>query len=281
MTELSSRTLLTEATTSLESVGIESARLDAEVLLAHACGIARAMLLSGIVVSTESATRFRAMLGRRMSREPVAYIIGAKEFFSLDFEVTPAVLIPRPETELLVEAALEFVASAHDCNVLDIGTGSGAIAIALAFNAPKTTIDATDISPDALAVARRNAQRHRCEDRVRFLEADLFPSDPSRFNLIVSNPPYVAATALMTLQPEIRQHEPHTALIDGSDGLEFYRRIAVSSRERLKSGGAVMVEVGAGQAPEVEALFRRAGFSNIDAIRDLARIERVIRARRS
>lgn len=268
----------------LTAAGIETARLDAEVLLAHACGISRATLLAGFDVDARAAEKFRRMIARRAAREPLAYIVGSKEFFSLDFEVTPAVLIPRPETETLVESALKFLsakpgAHALDMNVLDIGTGSGAIAIAIAANAPKVRIKATDISKEALEVARRNATRHRCDDRVDFIDANLFPDPVSRFDLIVSNPPYVAEADLETLQPEIRLHEPRVALVFGADGIEMYRRIAAHSQSHLNPGGAVMVEIGAGQAAAVEALFRRAGFSNIDAIRDLAGIQRVVCAR--
>jgi release factor glutamine methyltransferase len=274
-----SRSMLEEASRVLAGAGIETARLDAEVLLAHACGVSRAMVMAGLSIDADIAANFRRMVGRRAAREPVAYILGSREFFSLDFEVTPAVLIPRPETETLVAAALKFLAPRRAPRVLDIGTGSGAIAIALAANAPGAKIIATDISKEALEVAHRNAIRHRCQDRIEFRAADLFPNDDSRFDLIVSNPPYVAAADLETLAPEIRLHEPRLALVFGADGLDLSRRIATISRTRLNSDGAVMVEIGAGQATAVEALFRRAGFSNIDAVRDLARLERVISAR--
>jgi release factor glutamine methyltransferase len=275
----SSRAMLDEARLILADAGIDTARLEAEVLLAHACGVSRAALMAGLNVDVHPADEFRRMIARRAAREPVAYIIGRKEFFSLDFEVTPAVLIPRPETETLVEAALKFLATRLEPRVLDIGTGSGAIAIAIAANAFEARIKATDISKEALEVALRNAIRHRCDDRIDLIAADLFPADDSRFDLIVSNPPYVAGADLETLQPEIRLHEPRQALVDGGDGLGFYRRIAAESRPRLNPDGAVMVEIGAGQVSEVEALFRRAGFSNIDAIRDLAGIERVVIAK--
>ncbi len=265
-----------KASQMLANAGVDTARLDVEVLLAYACGVSRASLITGMDVPSDAADKFRQMIVRRVAREPIAYIIGSKEFFSREFEVTPAVLIPRPETEMLVEVALKFLTTRPNSHVLDIGTGSGAIAIAIAANAQRVQIKATDISQEALEVARRNAIRHRCADRVDFIVADLFPVNASRFDLIVSNPPYVAEADLETLQPEIRLHEPRLALTDGADGLAFYRRIAAESRSRLSPDGAVMVEIGAGQASEVEALFRRAGFSNIDAVRDLARIERVI-----
>ncbi|HLI81190.1 MAG TPA: peptide chain release factor N(5)-glutamine methyltransferase [Candidatus Binataceae bacterium] len=271
--------MLDEAADKLARAGVDTARLDAEVLLAHACGVLRAQLISGAFrIDADAAEKFRRMVERRAAREPIAYIIGRKEFFSLDFEVTPAVLIPRPETEILVDAALKFLTTREHPLALDIGTGSGAIAIAIAVNAPEVRIIATDISKEALEVARRNAIRHRCEDRIDFVHADLFPDGDARFDLIVSNPPYVAEVDLDILQPEIRLHEPRVALVFGEDGLDMYRRITAGCCSRLNPDGEVMVEIGAGQAFSVEALFRRAGFSNIDAIRDLARIERVIRA---
>jgi release factor glutamine methyltransferase len=271
--------MLEEARRAFAVAGVDTARLDAEVLLAHASGVSRAMLLAGSArIDPEVIRKFRRMVARRAAREPLAYIIGRKEFFSLDFEVTPAVLIPRPETETLVECALKFIEPREHPRVLDIGTGSGAIAVAIAMNALDARVVATDISKDALEVARRNASRHRCEDRIDFVRADLFPEGDARFDLIVSNPPYIADADLETLQPEIRLHEPRVATIAGNDGLDFYRRIAAGCRSRLHSDGAVMVEIGAGQTSAVEALFRRAGFSNIDAVRDLAGIERVLRA---
>jgi release factor glutamine methyltransferase len=276
----SSRAMLDEACLILAAAGIDTARLDAEVLLAHACGSSRVALIAGLTrIDSDAAEKFRAMVARRAAREPLAYIIGSKEFFSLDFEVTPAVLIPRPETETLVEAALKFLAAHREPRVLDIGTGSGAIAIAIAANVPAARIIATDISKEALEVARRNAIRLRCADRFEFVATDLFPEGDSRFDLIVSNPPYVAEADFKGLAPEIRLHEPRGALVFGEDGLDMYRRIAADSRSRLNADGAVMVEIGAGQASSVEALFRRAGFSNIDAVRDLAGIERIVRSK--
>jgi len=275
-----SRAMLDEGSRVLAASGVDSARLDSEVLLAHTCGVSRVALIAGAAhIDSNAVEKFHRMIARRAAREPIAYIIGSKEFFSLDFEVTPAVLIPRPETETLVETALKFLATRRPARILDIGTGSGAIAIALAMTAPNAKIVATDISEGALEVARRNVIRHRCEDRIDFIRTEFFPDGDARFDLIVSNPPYVAEADLESLQPEIRLYEPRLALTDGGDGLEPYRRIAAECQSRLNADGAVMVEIGAGQAFAVEALFRRAGFSNIDAIRDLARIERVVCAR--
>lgn len=270
--------ILEAASEILRHAGIEDARLDAEVMLAEACGVSRAEVLARRAAPNDALERFRAMVSRRAAREPIAYIIGHKEFFSLDFEVTPAVLIPRPETETLVEAALEFVATHRTASVLDIGTGSGAIAVAIAVNAPYVRVIATDISDAALQLARRNAMRHRCADRINFVQADLFPSATPKFDLIVSNPPYIPSASIAALDPEIARHEPRGALNGGPDGLAFYRRIAAGARQHLVDDGVVMVEVGAGQAGEVAGLFRRAQFGKIDTVRDLAGIDRVVSA---
>ena len=271
--------ILDRAAETLRRAGIDNARLDAEVMLAEACGVSRAAVLGrGEMPDAGALERFRAMLSRRAAREPLAYIIGHKEFFSLDLEVTSAVLIPRPETETLVDAALTFLASRPDARVLDIGTGSGAIAVAIAVNAPRARVTATDLSNEALQVARRNATRHRCSDRIDFAMADLFPSAIAKFDLIVSNPPYIPSAAILSLDPEVAHFEPRGALDGGADGLAFYRRIAAQARQHLVDGGGVMVEAGAGQANEVVALFQRAQFSKIDTVRDLAGIERVVRA---
>lgn len=263
----------------LRHAGIETARIDAEVLLAEACNESRAWLVTRTAApNEEQMARFREMLSRRARREPVAHIIGRREFYSLDFEVNPDVLIPRPETEILVDEALKFLSGRPSGRVLDIGAGSGAISIAIAAHAPLVSMVATDISADALAVARRNAGRLGCGGRIEFIAVDLFPESAAPFDLIVSNPPYIPDSAIDALDPEVWFYEPRHALDGGEDGLAFYRRIAAGARAYLAAGGAVMVEIGAGQAPEVEGLFRSAGFCTIDTVRDLAGIERVVRA---
>lgn len=269
----------------LAASGVESAWLDAELLMAAAAGVTRAEILSGgAVLSSETLARFDAMLARRTKREPLAYIVGHKEFYSLDFEVSPAVLIPRPETELAVTAALEAIELVRDPRVLDIGTGSGAIAIAIAANAPAARVTATDISPRALALAARNAVRHRVADRVSFRRADRFEvldAEPplGHFDLIVSNPPYIDDGALAGLEPEVRGYEPHVALAAGSDSLNFFRAIASGARVHLGGGGELIVEVGAGQAAAVAQIFDRAGLRVVSVLDDLAGLPRVVRAR--
>ncbi len=271
--------VLAHAIARLERAGVETPRLDAEILLAEACGLSRTGLLARRAPLTESeARRLHVMLARREQREPLAYIVGRREFFSLDFEVNPDVLIPRPETETLAAAALDYLKTRAPSRVLDIGTGSGILAVTLAVNEPRARIVATDVSKQALEVARRNARRHRCAERIEFVEADLFPPGDERFDLVVSNPPYIQNQSIDELQPEVARFEPRRALAGGADGLGFYRRIAEGVRARLGGGGAVMVEVGAGQGEQVAGIFRCSGLKVVARLSDLAGIERVIHA---
>jgi release factor glutamine methyltransferase len=277
--------ILERATERLREAGVESPRLDAELLMAWAARVERADLIAREVeMSPGVAARFESALGRRARREPVAYIVGSREFHSLDFEVSPAVLIPRPETETLVDAALKFLADRGGARVLDVGTGSGAIAVSIAYECPRVRVIATDISVDALEIARRNANRHGVADRIEFRRVDLFEplngdAPLGSFDLIVSNPPYVEEGALPTLAPDVRDYEPRVALVVGADALDFYRRIAAGAREHLASGGALMVEVGAGQAEAVSEIFAEAGMRGLDVINDLSAIARVVIAR--
>jgi release factor glutamine methyltransferase len=225
------------------------------------------------------------MVARRERREPVAYIVGRKEFYSLDFEVGPAVLIPRPETELIVSAALETIAGIPAPRVVDIGTGSGAIAIAIAVNSPAAHVVATDISRDALAVAARNVAAHRVESRVTLRLADCFEVRDAgkplgRFDLMVSNPPYIDDAAVAGLMPDVRDYEPRVALSTGADAdrFSFYRRLAAGAHDRLEERGEVIVEVGAAQSRDVVAIFERAGLKVRSVIDDQAGHHRVLRA---
>ncbi len=280
---VSMRSLVSAAARTLDAAGVESARLDAEVLMAHAADLARAQVLSDSAeLSPRVVARFGEYIARRAAREPLAYIVGRKEFFSLDFEVTPGVLIPRPETETLVATALESIAGRPESIVVNVGTGSGAIAIAIAANAPGARIVATDISKESLEVARRNAERLGFASRIEFRHGDCWAAldggVPMRFDLVVSNPPYVEDAAIDALAPEIRQYEPRLALTSGLDGLGFYRRILARVVEFTSPSGELLVEVGAGQAASVVAMCCEAGCTGSVAIRDLAGIERVVRA---
>jgi release factor glutamine methyltransferase len=277
------RSIVAAAADRLAAAGIESARLDAELLMAEAAGVARAQVAAeSVELSPEALERYRGYLARRAAREPLAYIVGHKEFFSLGFTVTPAALIPRPETEILAAAALEFIAGRAHPRVLDLGTGCGAIAVAIAVNAPDAVVVATDLSKATLELAGNNAARLGCRDRIEFRLGDCWDAlagENVKFDLVVSNPPYIETAAIAGLEPEISKFEPLAALCGGPDGLDCYRRIVGGVRAFLAPGGALMVEVGAGQADSVMQLCRDAGCGEVAAIRDLARIPRVVSAR--
>ena len=278
-------------------LGLATPLLDAEILLASALGTTRLRLYTEYqkLVEPEERARFRALVERRSRKEPVAYITGRREFYSLDLEVIPAVLVPRPETEHLVEAALaELKARAPEAEtrLLDLGTGSGNIAIAIAVNAPSVCIDAVDSSSAALEVAARNARAHKVEDRIRFHEGDFLSGAPSGalYDVIVSNPPYISRREYEHLMADVRLHEPRDALIDTKspegDGLGFYRALAAGALAIACAGALVAVEVGARASPsetspaaEVAELFTSAGLRHERTVRDLAGIERVVAAR--
>jgi release factor glutamine methyltransferase len=271
----------------LRQAGLENSRLDAEVLLRHVLNMEKEQLCvnGDAPISAGQEAEFRGLLLRRSRREPVAYITGHKEFWSVDFFVTPAVLIPRPETELLVEVALQYarqLAIRSSVKVLDIGTGSGAISVCLAKEQAASQIFAVDISPVALDVARLNARRHGVADRIRFLAGDLFAPVkplPETFDLIVSNPPYIRSGELSLLAPEIREWEPTVALDGGPDGLDTYRRIIEEGHSYLTTGGSIVLEIGADMASAVADLFSRSGcYGPAFVYQDYAGKDRVIAA---
>lgn len=244
------------------AAGMESPRLEAELLLAHVLDRRRLELVSDpgkILLPAESAL-FNGYCERRLLREPWQYITGSTDFCGLEFEVSPAVLIPRPETEILAELGWTFLKSrsGEPPLVLDWGTGSGCLAITLACQAPQAQVYAVDISPDALAVAGRNAARHGKNGQVHFLLGDGFSAlpRPLRFDLVVANPPYIASAEIPELQPEVGSHEPQLALDGGPDGLDFYRRLAEETSAYLSPEGRLLMEIGDGQETAIEALFK-------------------------
>ncbi|GIX07339.1 MAG: release factor glutamine methyltransferase [Candidatus Poribacteria bacterium] len=264
--------------------GIESARLDAELLLAHALGRDRMWLYLhyDTPVGEPVRGRFRELVRRRAERVPVAYLTGEREFYALPFWVTPSVLIPRPETERLVEVVLgELIPlqGAEPLRLVDVGTGSGVLAVVLAKELGERLerIVATDRSPEALQVAQKNAIRHGVAEWIEFREGDLLAAlaPEERVHGILSNPPYVPSSELASLQPEVR-HEPREALDGGPDGLEVVRRLVRQAPERLCPGGWIALEVGAGQAPEVLALLEKEGFSSLRAFEDYSGVPRVV-----
>ena len=260
--------------------GLDAPRLDAELLLAATLGLDRVGLYVNFErpLQADELAAYRERVRRRAGREPLAYILGQAEFWSLPLKVTPEVLIPRPETELLVEEALPRLSGRQQ--VLDVGTGSGALAIALAHERQELLVTAIDVSPAALAVAADNARSNGVAERIRFAQHDLGLLPPGPFDLIVANPPYVPSGELAALMPEVRDFEPQLALDGGVDGLDAYRALARQAGVVLTAAGWLLVEVGSGQAPAVQELFAGAGLKEIFVSRDLAGIERVVGGRR-
>jgi release factor glutamine methyltransferase len=271
----------------LRAAGISPAEsdLDARLLAQHVLGWTAERFLTDAQASEpgDFATRYGLLVARRAAREPLAYIVGLREFWGLDFEVSPAVLIPRPSTELIVEAVIErFPDRAAPLALADVCTGCGCVAIAIAHERPASTVVATDISRDALAVARRNATRHGVADRVTFRHGDLVDGIlNSELDAIVANPPYVLDRAAPALQPEVRDHEPALALFGGADGLGLVTRLVADAPKRLKAGGFLVFEFGMGQDVEIEALLANAPeLTLVEVRRDLQGIARTAVARR-
>lgn len=273
--------LLKESSGFLAGRDLDSPRLEAELLLAAALGVRRIDLYLQFdkVLAANEVETFRGFVRQRLAGRPSQYITGEAAFRLLDLHVDDHVLVPRPETELLVEEALIFLRDAPDGQVLDLGCGSGAIAISIAHERDGVSLVASDLSPAALAVARRNARRHELEGRIRFVCGDLCaPFDPGApFVAVLCNPPYIASGDLAGLQPEVRDHEPRLALDGGADGLDVIRRLVDTIGAHLCPGGGLFVEVGAGQADEVAQLLHVAGFAEpIRIVPDLAGIPRLV-----
>ena len=271
---------LAAARAQLESAGLQpaSARLDAEVLARHALGWDRATLIARSREPEPDGFEraFAPLIARRAAREPVAQILGVREFWGLDFEVTRDVLVPRPETELIVEEALAFADERPCRRVIDVGTGTGCLAIAIAHSRPALEIYATDISNAALAVARRNASRHGLTDRITFVQGDLFAGLAITADIIVANPPYVPNADAGHMQPEVVDHEPHTALFGGPVGLEIAERLLRTAPAYLAPGGRLIVEFGFAQEAGVTELARDAGWKPIRVREDLQGIPRTL-----
>jgi release factor glutamine methyltransferase len=264
--------------------GIEEAEADARVLIGHALHLDRARLIaqSDRILEAREVTVISALAARRLRHEPVSRILGLKEFWSIPISVTPDVLVPRPETETVVEAALDFIMRSglrlEKLRVLDIGTGSGALLLALLNELPHAVGTGTDVSSAALEVARANATRCRLESRCNFVVCDIATGVEGPFDLIVSNPPYIARDEIVMLPPEVRDYDPRIALDGGSDGLDAYRSIAADARRILAPGGRLFVELGAGEDEQVCALFTKAGLSPGVPRNDLGGIPRVLGA---
>jgi len=257
--------------------GIAGARLEAQLLLAHVLGCSRVQLYTGFdkPLAEQELAGYRELIKRRLGGEPVAYLLGEHEFWALPFYVDASVLVPRPDTETVIEVARGLRDPAAPCRVLDLCTGSGAIAISLAKELPAAQVVATEVSPEAAAIARRNAERNAVAERVEIRAGDLFaPVAGERFDLIVANPPYIATAVIATLAPEVRR-EPALALDGGPDGLAFYDRICAAAAAHLLPGGAIVLEHGFDQADAVRARLEAAGFSRVTLTRDLGKNPRV------
>jgi release factor glutamine methyltransferase len=297
------RAALKQALAQLRAAGTPSHTLAAEVLLMHTLQRDRVWLYSHPDETLDATTRekYFALIARRAAGEPTQYLTGKQEFWGLEFEVTPAVLIPRPETEHVMEVSLARLGErglkidldtgrpSRTLQVADVGTGSGCLAIALAYELPHAEIIATDISRAALRIARRNALRnsippHNIADRIRFIETDLLPAGDQEpaFDLIVSNPPYIADSEAASLQREVRDHEPPEALFAGPTGAEIYTRLVAAALRQLRNRGILVLELGHNSADEVRALFDAASSSwtNLSITMDLAGIPRVLAAER-
>ena len=284
MNENSISEKINRATEKLQAAGIDTPRLDAEVLLAHVLNCRRLSLYvnSAEELSPEKIGRYEALIEKRAEHLPVAYLTGVKEFMGMKFAVTPEILIPRPETEILAQGVIErlLLEFGETLTLADIGTGSGAVAISILKFIENMTAEAVDISGEAIAIAKFNAKKLGVTDRINFTVGDLFaPLEGMTFNVIVSNPPYIPTGDLANLQEEVK-NEPQIALNGGEDGLDFYRRIITDAPDFLKPGGFLAVEVGINQADEVKKLIEEDGrLGEVEFWKDLANINRVVAAR--
>ncbi|HXT87464.1 MAG TPA: peptide chain release factor N(5)-glutamine methyltransferase [Verrucomicrobiae bacterium] len=286
------RCALRDGMAQLAAANTPSHALAAELLLVHVTGRDRAWIYAHpeAELSEYAAKTFFELIARRASGVPTQYLTGKQEFWGLKFEVSPAVLIPRPETEHVIEVALQRLDErsgakrGDSLRIADMGTGSGCIAIALAKELPNAQVFATDISIEALQVAMRNAEKHRVARRVHFIQCDLLESqecEPQAFDLIVSNPPYVARAGESELAPEVREHEPHTALFGGATGTEIYTRLIALASQYLRPGSLLVMEIGYGASERVHAMLDANSWADIRVTKDLAGIPRVISAKRA
>lgn len=273
--------VLKKTTDFFSKKGIASPRLDAELIIGHVLGLDRVQLYLEFdrPLSQQELAVIRALVVRRGKREPVAWLLEKKGFWTLDLVVRPGVLVPRPDTETLIEVALALLPAEDDLFLVDVGCGSGAIGLALALERPKLKVFATDLSTDALTCTKDNAAALGLSSRVAVLRGSLLEPVPAErtIDVIVSNPPYIPSADIDTLAPEVRDHEPRLALDGGEDGLDAYRKLIPEAAERARR--AVVVEIGAGQAEAVSDMFTAAGLTEVKAHKDLAGIERVISGR--
>ena len=255
-------------------------RLDVETLLQKALGVDRLYILLNLDkdLSEDEEKTFNKFIEERLNNRPIAYIVGNREFMGLDFYVQEGVLIPRPDTEVLVEEVIELAKDKGQIEILDIGTGSGAITVSLAKYLENAKLTSVDISEIALEIAKKNAISNNVEDRINFVKSDLFSSlnKNQKFDIIVSNPPYIKREVIDTLDKQVKDFEPYNALEGGIDGLDFYRAITTQAKDYLKEGGVLAYEVGHDQSEDVSKLMEMDGYTNIYTLKDLQQIDRVV-----
>jgi release factor glutamine methyltransferase len=279
--------VIQRSTEFLQQKGVESPRLQIELLLAHVLKLPRLKLYLNFdrALTPEELDRLRLLVKRRANREPLQHIVESTSFCGFEIKCTSAALVPRPETELLAERGWQFLSTitTGNMNALDLGTGTGCIAIAFAAKAQDAVVHAVDVSPDALALAKENVEKNQVSERVRFHQGDGFAAfaEGTQFDLVVSNPPYIASEEIATLSPEVRDFDPKLALDGGTDGLDFYRRIAREAPPFLKPHGKVMLEFGDGQAPEVKKIFEDEKWIVEEIVPDYSSRPRILIARRS
>jgi release factor glutamine methyltransferase len=269
----------------LEEKGFESPRLNVELLLCDVLSCDRMDLYTNFdkPLAADELSRFKSKFKRRLTYEPIQYILGECEFMGLQFFVDKRVLIPRPETEILVEQVIQLSQSISLKNILDIGAGSGNIPVSLAKHIEGVQVDSIDASSEALEVAQSNIERHNVEDRVRLILCDILDSgnmlQGKQYDVIVSNPPYISETEFELLQPEVKDYEPKIATTDQGDGLTFYKAIVNAGKSSLRRGGSILVEVAYNQSGDVLKMFQSAGYNEVGTVRDYSGIERVVKAR--
>ena len=272
---------LKKTTEYLEKKGIESARVNAEIMLDYILKCKRLQLYLSFdrPLNENEKNLYREFLQRRVNHEPVQYITGIVGFYGLEFQVNKSVLIPRPETEILVETIIENTNENEETNILDIGTGSGNIAITLAKHLPNSKITAIDKSKDALKIAVKNSELNNVKERINFIENDILNNQnlfDNVFDLVVSNPPYISKKEYNNLEPELNKHEPSIALTDFSDGVIFYKNISKQAKNLLNTNGKLFFEIGAGQSKKIKEIMEQNNFYNIQIIKDYQNHDRVI-----
>lgn len=274
---LSISNYILQGASQLRDIGIDTPEFDSKLLMQHASGFSNVELISqsNDILEPDVAAIFLGFIKRRLEFEPVHRILGYREFYGRNFLLSDATLIPRPDTEILVETVI----SQKPLSVLEIGTGSGAIAVSLAAELNFVSVLATDISSEALATASKNASAHGVEDRIKFMQADLYHGVEGRYDMIVSNPPYIPSNDIFALQKEVQIHDPRLALDGGEDGLDFYRRIFQHAAAYLNCKGKICVEIGIGQDSDVALIAQHSGFKDVVVIKDLNQINRVVLAK--